>query len=306
MEQDESNNLAEAGTETVDTSADDNAINYDYLDPDEDNEEAAEPVATEDEGGEAEAEPESEDEESTEKPAAVAKFVLQDGREVTSDELVAGYQRQSDYTRKTQELGQRRQALDAEAHRLSNVTQAFVDHLTSLVPQAPSPSLAMQNPAQYTAMKAQHDAALAQVQTLVEHANKAKEVVSALTNEQRQARLVEENNRLMDAAPETRTKDGRDKFFGETLKTAKALGFTDQEFGNISDHRMLMALKMAATGMGAVEAQKVAKAKAKAVPPVTPKPKPGGATANARNDAAMRNFAKNPTLRNAAAAWNGD
>lgn len=51
------------------------------------------------------------------------KVVLPDGSEIPVDELVRGYQRQSDYTKKTQALAEERRTLDAERQTVASRAQ---------------------------------------------------------------------------------------------------------------------------------------------------------------------------------------
>src|SRR6185437_13524573 len=82
-----------------------------------DSEESAEQGA-EDEADEADAEePEADEEEDAQPEPAGQKFTVKiDGKDetVTRDELIAGYSRQSDYTRKTQALANERKTFEQE------------------------------------------------------------------------------------------------------------------------------------------------------------------------------------------------
>lgn len=80
---------------------------YEDVDPDDDDDEEYE--AEDDDGGE-EYEPE---EDSEEQQIEAENLVEINGENIPLDELKAGYQRQSDYTRKTQELAEQRKALAA-------------------------------------------------------------------------------------------------------------------------------------------------------------------------------------------------
>ncbi len=76
--------------------------------------ESAEP---QEEAEETSEEVEGEDEESEEKAPRDEKFVVKvDGKEieVPKDELIRGYQREADYTRKTQKLAEERKLVESE------------------------------------------------------------------------------------------------------------------------------------------------------------------------------------------------
>ena len=136
MELDEINTPADAGTENV-TPETETAEDWNYFDPEEDTEEEPAPEATDEGTEEAEVE-------AAETPAALV--ALPDGTQLPLDEVVKGYQRQADYTRKTQETAQVRKALEADLQVISGITETFIDHLSKMVPPAPDPAMALRDP----------------------------------------------------------------------------------------------------------------------------------------------------------------
>lgn len=166
--------LDEDVTDSAELSEDDTPEDADYFDPDEDHEEADDEAGTDDEPDEEEGEAdtaEADDQEADAEPVYAdekAKVKLPDGTEAPVAELIQGNMRQQDYTRKTQELANDRKAVAADVERMQRITEAFVDHISALVPDAPDASLALSDPNAYTAQKAQHEAAMAQVQKLIE------------------------------------------------------------------------------------------------------------------------------------------
>ena len=298
---DETDTPAEAGTESVETPATDTAIDFDYWEPGDDETPEtpeAEEGATEEGEGEAEGQPEeaegeqpeaeAEPEDEPKRADATAKVTLADGTETTVGELAKGYLRQSDYSRKTQELSETRKRVEADASRIEGITQAFIDHLASMIPAEPDTGLALRDPAAYTRAKAQYDAALAQVQKLIEIGGQPKQITQGLHEEDHRALLAEESRKLAEAIPETATQEGKQRFWEGATTTAQELGFTAEELRTVTDHRLFVALDWARKGMAAEKAKAAAKAKAAKAPPVAPH-KPGQAAAGAnRNAEAMR------------------
>ena len=263
---DESDTPLDSGTDSV-TPTDDTAPEWDYFDPDEeqqDTEEPQEPVATDDAAAE-----EPAPAEDPEEPAPV-QLTLPDGTQVTVDEAAKGYLRQADYTRKSQEVAQRRQAVEADFQRVHGITEALTDYITSMIPAAPDAALAMSNPQAYVAQKAQHDAAVEKVRHLIELGGKAKQIQQGWTAEQRQQVLAQENARLAERFPEVSQPGGREKFMGTAAEAAQAMGFTMQDLGQVTDHRLFALAHWAAKGMAAEKASQVAKAKVAAISPVAP------------------------------------
>jgi hypothetical protein len=277
-------------TDSVEPTEDENAEPTTYWDPDEDTPEEEAGEAT-DEAAEEVAEPEE-----AEKPATVK---LADGSEVTLDEVTKGYLRQSDYTRKTQELVQKRTALESDLQRIEGITQAFIDHLSGMVPALPDPAMAMRDPNGYVRQKAQHDAAMAQVQKLIEMGSTPKEIKSSLSEEDKRTQIAQENARLSERFPHVATKEGREKFFSAAAEAAQEAGFTMDDLNGVTDHRLFVLAHWANEGIKAAKARETAKAKVANVPPATPR-RPGQPAQTSRNSQEMRKFKSEPTLRNAA------
>lgn len=295
-------NTPDSGIDNVNPQADDNAADWDYYDPDEDQDtvDAQAPEATDDgsEGEAEEAEPADDEAEVEASAAPEARVELANGEKVTVAELVKGYQRQSDYTRKSQENANIRRDLEAHANRINGINEAVIEHLTSLVPQPPSEALALQNPGAYIAQKAQYDAAVAQLQKLIEVGGQSKQVTDALTREARGQIAAQERQALMERFPEIATKDGEAKFFSGVSDVAQELGFSAEELSGVLDHRIFSLAHFARIGMEAMKAKQAAKAKAAKAPPASPV-KPGRATDAKRNVDAMRKLSRSGSIRDA-------
>lgn len=299
-------NTPDTGIEDVNAQAPDTAEDWNYYDPDEEQDtvEATEDTATEDGAVE---EPGEQPEVASEVDADVEALVtLGDGNKVKVAELARSYLREADYTRKTQELATVRKTVEADAKRIETITQTFIDHLSSMVPEAPDSALALRDPNAYVRAKAQHEAALAQVQKLIEVADQPKQISDAMTKQERDTMLADENRKLAERIPSVATEQGRQKFFAEAADAAQELGFSMDDLKGVTDHRMFVLAHYAKVGMEALKARSVAKTKAQSAPPVAPR-KPGQPTAQSKgNSEAAQKFRRNPTLRNAAAAWSGD
>lgn len=298
----------ESGTDNVNPSADDTGSEWDFYDPEEDQDtvESTQEEATEDEEGEPEEQPsEDSEEEPDQQEEPEVKLAndtdlvrLSDGTETTVAELTKGHLRQSDYTRKSQELAQRREAIAADATRAEQITNALVDHLSSMIPDAPDASLAYTDPNRFTAMRAQHEAAVARVQEFVQVAQEAKGVSTKLSEEDMQAKIQKENLALAERFPQTAAQDGRKSFFDNAMGAALDLGFTEAEVKGQTDHRILGLAYYAKIGMEAERAKETAKAKVTKVAP-TPAKKPGQVRGGKSNRAAMQKLAKSGSLKDA-------
>lgn len=298
--------LDESGTDNAQLSDNDTPDPWDYFDPDEDTEDHQQEEGTDDEADEiqtddeAEADEADEDQEADEpdeaKPAVVK---LADGTEITHDELIKGYHRQSDYTRKMQEVSNDRQATSKEAERITSIADALVEHLTKLIPPEPDTALALSDAGQYTARKAQHDAAVAQLQKIIELGGEAKNVTSAMSDADLQKLKANEDHNLVTAIPSVGTQEGRKKFMSEVADAAKHVGFSDEDVGKVVDHRVFLLAHWAQKGLAAEQAKKAAKAKAQKAPPANPR-KPGqGAKQAGSNVKAMQKLARTGSIHDA-------
>lgn len=293
MDPDETDTLPPGGTDNVTPTEADTAPEWDYYDPDEDQDtvEAQEPEATD----EAVEEAPTEEAQPEEKPVLVK---LPDGTEAPLEEVTKGYLRQADYTRKSQEIAQTRKALETDLQRIEGITQAFVDHLSSLMPEQPDPGLALRDPNAYVRQKAQYDAAVAQVQKLIEIGSQPKQIKQALEGKDTQERIAQENARLVERFPQVANPEGRQKFFAAAAEAAQAAGFSMDDLQGVSDHRLFVLAHWANEGIKAAKARETAKAKVANVPPAAPR-KPGQPAQVNRNADAMRKLARSGSIRDA-------
>lgn len=226
---------------------------------------------------EADAEPSEDDEADAEKdtepaPDRKVKVTLknEDGTEVTEEvpetELVKGYQRQADYTRKTQALAEREsQAVEflktkhdeVRSHYLqqAEVTRAAVVQMAGIKTEAEMAELANTDPAQWVAESQRQQAVAKYLQQLdAQIAGEKQSAQQEQTQRQQQAQ-----KQLYERAWSELQKDGIDKpalskIYGEANKV---YGFTPEELGQVYDPRLVRMMKDAAAYQ-ALKAQKPA------------------------------------------------
>lgn len=307
---DESDNAAledAPATDNVDTSNTDTPEEFDYYDPDEEEQDnvADEPTTETDDEEEGETETEApeelaaDDEDEPVYAEDTAMIKLADGTNRSVADLKSDGLRQDDYSRKTQELSNERKTVQADVARMQRITESFVDHITALVPDAPEASLALSNPGAYTAQKAQHEAAMGQVQKLIEMGEAPAEIGAAMNEADTKAQLQQANERLIELFPEAAGGEGREVFFNGVQSAANSLGFSNQELGQVSDPRIFAMAHWAKKGLAAQAATVKAKAKVAKAPPATPR-KPGrGAGKQSGNVEAMRKLNSSGSIRDA-------
>lgn len=328
----ETDTLPDGGTDNYAPLSLDDAANLDWTDPGEDTgtdddepQSDEETVEADDEGqetdettadddnadedGQSDDEPETDDDseadDEAEPIAAEVKddqvITLPNGESVTFGEAKAGYLRQADYSRKTQELGNKRRELEALATNVNQAVDAIAQHLEKTLPPAPDPQLAITNPNEYTRKKALHEHAMAQIAKVLETAKAPKEAVNTLTEQQHRELVASETAKLAEAFPQVRSPEGHKKFFDEASAVAKELGYSEEEIGQAVDHRLFKLAHWARIGMQAEAARRKAKDKVRNAPPVAPaKRQKGSNAAKARKNAeGMRRLAKTGSIHDA-------
>ena len=225
-------------------------------------EEESQPVE-EDESLEEESE-ESEDSEETDNRAEEGEdlyAVTINGEEHTIplDELLKGYSRHSDYTRKTQELSEHRRQIEAhhqqwsaEVQQIQTERQQYVTALQNVVENSAGTldqfatvdweSLKNDNPLEYITKRDEFRETqdkVRQAQFQQQQAHQAHQQESQRTHTRV---LQEEHGKLVEALPEWKEAESRQKLGSEIKAYALTQGYTSEEIGSLVDHRSLMTL----------------------------------------------------------------
>lgn len=242
-------------------------------------------------------------EKATAEPDDSIVIAMPGGEKLELKELKSGYMRDRDYRHKTTDLANKRRDLEALSTRVTQSANAISEALMSQVPKAPDPSMALSDPVRYVQEKAAHDGALEWVNSIVERATSAKDVVNTLTTEQQSDLIKTEVAKLTEAFPDIVKPEGKKKFFDAALGAARDIGFSDQELGAITDHRYFKVLHYAKLGMEAEAAKSKAAAKVLNVPPVAAQKRPPGVSDSKRraNQDAMKRLEQSGSIHDAMA-----
>ena len=197
------------------------------------------------------------DEDADEAPTAAQTFrVKVDGEEVEVplDELLKGYSRTADYTRKTQAIAEARKNAEAEAAQAREERQRYAQTLQVLEAQlkaAQPPEidwdrLYQENPVEWVRQRELVRTRQEQ-QAWVENQRRALAEKQALEEQQEAERTLEsERAKLLEQLPEWRdaTKARAEKAKIVSYATEK-LGFTTDEISDLYDARAVLALRKA-------------------------------------------------------------
>lgn len=287
------------------------------MEPDEPTEEVqaqAEPEEREEVQAESESESESvEDddvEEAPEQPKRKYKVkAAGEEIEVDEDELIKGYQRSKDYTKKSQEVAEQRKAIEAERAKLSQVEQerqAYAQRLQA-IDQFLSKQLQGENleslketdPIGYAVKVAERTEKEKQLAVIRAEQQRIAQVQQAEQQQKLQAHLQSEAQKLVDVIPEFGTEKGQD-LKRQIREYALNIGYSEQDLANLYDHRAVLALYKA------MKFEKLQQAKPDAMKRVQEAPKvlkAGTSTPPTKSDAdkkAMQRLRESGKIRDAA------
>jgi len=223
----------------------------------------------------------ADEEAPTETPQAYTVKVDGEEFEVSLDELRDGYQRQSDYTRKSQSLAEQRKAYEANLQAVQNERNQYAQVLEQM---SENQNYQLQQFEDINWKELKDDDPMEYMEKRLEY-QEAKDRVSQLNNErarvhqQNQAEItqvltekVQKEAELLSAAlPEYADP-------GSNLKTdirnyALSLGFPENEIDSISDHRVVLVLHKAMMQDNAAKGVKKVKVAPKVVKSGTPQTK---------------------------------
>lgn len=267
--------------------------------------EEAEPEAEEAEG-EGEEDSESEEEvdpkASKKQPGDDVTVKLDDGSQVTLAELKRGFLRQSDYTRKTQELAATRKQVESERATLSTAaqqqSQAFEVAAAIIQEQMPPPpdtALIQTNPQLYLQQQALREQSLQKLQQIAAARQENDRALQLQAEAQRKEQAeelkrlkAEEHEKLVEKLPKLRDQKNLEAFVKDAIELGgRAWGIKPEQIGNIYSHQEAMILHAAVNWLKYQSQKMKAVAEAKKSPPLRPAPRaaPGQRTKAKKQEA---------------------
>lgn len=224
-------------------------------------------------------------EESYEEPQQTPKYrvkVDNEELEVDVDELIKGYSRTSDYTKKTQALAEQRKQIEAErakvveAARLRDQYAQRLQVIEQMLTQSPQENLAElkeTDPIGYAVKMAEQVEREKQLAAVRQERAQVAQRQQYEQQERLKAHLSQEAERLQAAIPEM-----ADEVKGEVVRKeikdfARSIGFSEQELSQVYDHRAVLTLYKAMQ-YDKLQKSKPATAKRVAEAPKTLRPGP--------------------------------
>lgn len=171
--------------------------------------------------------------------------------EVDEDELLRGYSRTANYTRKSQKLAEERKAFDAEAKAVREERQQYGKILANWKTQLaglqpPDPNLAASDPVQYNAEVARYLAESQRLQAIESEEKRLKEAAEADAKREWQSRLESADKYVQARIPEWKDAKRAKKEQEEIADAAAELGYTTEDLAYLrADGRAILALRKA-------------------------------------------------------------
>jgi len=240
---------------TVDEEGVEDEVTEDTVTEEEDeveNEEVSEEEAPE------EVEETEEGEEEVEEAEVPVYTIKVDGEEieVDIDELKSGYQRQSDYTRKSQALAEERkhnEAIQTERLRLEQERQMYANGLQMLKEQQDAKltefntidweNLKEEDPYQYMLKKDEYRDAQEKASNTVQQQQIVQQQQAQAQAQSRATYVQNEYAKLIEALPEWN--DSNSTIKEDIQKFAVSSGYAPEEVDQLADHRSVLILKKA-------------------------------------------------------------
>jgi hypothetical protein len=215
--------------------------------------EGAEP---QDEALESSEEVEANEEESEEEAPRDEKFIVKvDGKEieVPKEELIRGYQREADYTRKTQKLAEERKFVESEFQQVraereynSQLLGALQQRLQEFEPQEPDWNrLEVEDPTEYARQWTSHQRREQQKYAIQAERARYQQLQDVEAQKQINTVLAAETAVLKEKIPEWNSPEKAKAEGKALLEYGQQLGFSQQELNTITDSRALLALHKA-------------------------------------------------------------
>jgi hypothetical protein len=221
-------------------------------------------------------------------------------REVTLQELIEGYQKGTDYHKKTNALAEQRKAVDAEKAAVEQAKQArdayaqrlqvMDQFLSQQMKGEDIESLKETDPIAYAVKVAEMTRQEKQLQQLRAEQQRIAREQQAEQEVHMERRIAEEAQKVANAIPDYADPKKGEKVRSDLRAFAKSIGYSDAELASATDSRAVVTLWMAA------QYQKLQQSKPGVTKKVTEAPKllkPGTATGKTiQSEAAKQDFAR--------------
>lgn len=206
--------------------------------------------------------------------------------EVSIDELKAGYSRESDYTRKTQEVAKQRKEAEAELKAVRQERQQYAHLLKGMqeqLEQSVEPKIDMdrlyeEDPIEWARQNELQRQSREKLMAVKAEQDRLTQLQKQEQTEATRQYLESQKTELLSKIPDLKSPDKAMVKKKNWIKAGQDLGFSEEEVNNFSDHRILYALELLANQTKVGEKMKNSKAPTRRIRKSV---KPGSAPNNA-------------------------
>ena len=248
LEAEESNDKPEVDNEEVATEA-----------VEETDEEALEEEVeeeSEDEPDDTDEEDEDSDEVEVEERKTFRVKANGEEKDVTLTELVEGYQKGSDYTKKSQALADDRKKVEAEAHAVSEAMQMREQYaqrlgqVQQLLEQDANDGVNLEelkenDPIQYAIKVAEKTENNKKIQLINQEQGRLAQAQKAQVAEHQAKMVAHESNMLTEKVKEFSDPKKAEQIKNDIRSFGKSVGFSDEELAQVYDHRHVIVMQKA-------------------------------------------------------------
>jgi hypothetical protein len=172
---------------------------------------------------------------------------------VTLDELQNGYQRFSDYSRKTQQIAEVRkqveqetQAIRTEREQYAQLLGALQSQLQSSEPQVDLERLYHEDPIEWVRQKEVMRERQEKLGAIQSEQQRLSQVAQYEQQRAMEAQFASQQEALLAALPEWKDSKRAKAEKALVIESAKAAGFSDEDLKSVYDHRLVLLLRKAA------------------------------------------------------------
>ena len=217
--------------------------------------EETEPEEVEEESEEDEPDDTDEDEVEVEERKTYRVKAGGEEKDVTLEELVSGYQKGDDYTKKSQTLAEARKKVEAHAHEVQQAMQVKEEYAQRLAQveqflmsdneQVNLEELKENDPIQYAIKVAEQTETNKKINLLRQERAKVQQEQQAYHAQQQQVVVQNEAKMLSEKVKEFSDPKKAEQIKNDIRSFGKSVGFSDQELSQVYDHRHVLILQKA-------------------------------------------------------------
>lgn len=218
------------------------------------------------------------DEPDTDDAPEPIKYRLADGTEVTPDEIEEwrrGTLRQSDYTRKTQEIAEQRKQFEERQAEIAQKAQTFDQNINFAIqvaeqylPKPPTSEMLDSDPIGYLQQREAYETKANELRQLYQARQQHQEAQTKERMQSFEQMKAKEAELLIAAMPQLKDKAKLETFQKDILEVLPHYGFSQDDLQQVYDHRLVRMLADATAYRKLMKSKPLAEAKGKDAAPV--------------------------------------